>query len=86
MTPDAAEILSLQALGWLAGDAAALDRFLALTGIGAADLRAGAGTPDMARAVIEFLLLNEGFMLQFCEDASVAPQAIQAARQALETA
>ena len=46
MTPQSAEILSLEGLGWLASDADALDRFLAATGIDGADLRAAAGSRE----------------------------------------
>ncbi len=86
MTPDAAEILSLHALGWLAGDPAALERFLAVSGIDAQGLKAGAGSRDMALAVIDFLLLHEAFLLPFCESAEIRPPSLHLARHVLETA
>ena len=46
MNPENAEILALQALGWLAGDEDGLERFLSLSGLDAAALRRPAGSPD----------------------------------------
>lgn len=86
MTPQSAEILSLEGLGWLASDADALDRFLAATGIDGAALRAGAGSRDMAQAVIGFLLANEELLLRFCQDTSTDPKALHLAAHVLERA
>ena len=82
MPTENAEILALDALGWLAGDETALQRFLDQTGIDAPSLRAGAGTPEMAGAVFDFLLGHEELLLRFCEDADVDPKSVYAARRA----
>ena len=82
MPTENAEILALEALGWLAGDETALGRFLDQSGIDAPSLRAGAGTPEMAAAIFDFLLGHEEFLLRFCEDAQIAPRDVHAARRA----
>lgn len=83
MSPERAEILSLEGLGWLAGDEDALTRFLSLSGADIASLREAAGSRDMMLAVIEFLLSQEDLMLRFCETAEVEPMALHQARHAL---
>jgi hypothetical protein len=83
MTPEAAEILALEALGWLAGDADAFARFLALSGVDPAGLRAAAESRDTGVAILDFLLSDEALLLRFCEEAGVGPAAPRRARQLL---
>jgi len=83
MNTEMAEILALQALGWLAGNGDGLDRFLSLSGMDAGSLRASAGTPDMNVAVLDFLLGHEDLLMPFCECASVSPRDVHLARHRL---
>jgi hypothetical protein len=82
MTSENAEILALEALGWLAGEEDGLQRFLNQSGVEASDLRSGAGSPEMAMAVLDFLLAHEDLLLRFCESASVEPKDVHKARHA----
>jgi hypothetical protein len=86
MTAESAEILALEGLGWLAGQDEALDRFLAVSGLDPAGLRAAAGSPGTGLAVLEFLLAHEPFLLAFCDATGTLPQAVHAARHRLESA
>jgi Protein of unknown function (DUF3572) len=83
MTPENAEILALEGLGWLAGDGEAIARFLNLSGIDPADLRQAAGEPGTAVAVLDFLLADDALLVAFCEQARISPKQLPAARQAL---
>ena len=83
MTPERAEILALEALGWLAGQPEAMQGFLNLSDIDVAGLRDGAGTSEVGAAVLDFLLGDEPAMLRFCEDMQIDPRQMQAARNAL---
>lgn len=83
MTPEKAEILALEALGWLAGEEDGLPRFLAQSGMDSSDLRTGAGSPEIGVAVLEFLLGHEELLLRFCETAELDPKAVHAALRAL---
>ena len=85
MNPNAAEILGLEALTWLVGEDEALARFQGQTGIDGADLRAGAGSAELAVSVFDFLLLNEDLLLKFCETGSAAPKQVHVARHILST-
>jgi hypothetical protein len=83
MTPENAEILALEGLGWLAGEPEAIQRFLDLSGIDAGDLRAAAGSPSMAVAVLDFLLGNEELLLRFCDQAEIKAKDVHLARHVL---
>ena len=79
-TPENAEILALEGLGWLAGEEEGVRRFMEQAGVDAATLRQAAGSPDMGLAVLEFLLGHEDLLLRFCESAGVAPKDLHLAR------
>jgi len=79
-----AEILGLQALGWLAGVPGALERLLGASGMDAAGLKSAAGEPHVLGAVLEFLLANEDLLLDFCSHQALKPAQIHAARHVLE--
>jgi hypothetical protein len=83
ITPEKAEILALQALAWLAGQPDGIARFLAISGLEAADLRRAAGDLDLLGSLLDFLLANEPLLLEFCQDASISPKAIHMARHKL---
>ena len=80
MTPEKAEILALEALAWLAGRHDDITRFLAVSGMETTDLRQAAGERDFLVSLLDFLLANEPLLLDFCQDASMSPQAIHKAR------
>jgi hypothetical protein len=82
-TPEKAEILALEGLGWLAGEQGGIQQFLDQSGIDATTLRAAAGSPEMGIAVLDFLLANEDLLLGFCESASISPKALHLARHRL---
>lgn len=82
-TPETAEILALEALGWLAGQPDGIARFLTVSGLEAADLRQAAGDRDLLGSVLDFLLTNEPLLLEFCQDASISPKRIHVARHHL---
>lgn len=83
MNTENAEILALQGLGWLAGDEEALHRFLNLSGLDVAALRAATGTSDMNLAILDFLLGHEDLLLRFCEAEGISPRNLHLARHSL---
>ena len=83
MTPDRADILALEGLGWLAGQEDGIQRFLNQSGIDAATLRDVAGSREMGVAVLDFLLANEDLLLPFCESLALNPRQVHLARHAL---
>ena len=85
MTLDEAQTVALKALAHLAGEPAALERFLALTGIAPAELapRARAGDSALLRAVLEHYLNFEPDLIAFCKAESLNPELPRRAAQAL---
>ena len=84
VTKQNAEIIAIQALGFLASDVQSLGVFLANTGAGPADIRTRAGDPVFLAGVIDHLLADESLLLVFCETAGIAPDLPARARHALD--
>jgi hypothetical protein len=83
MTPDAAEIIALQALGFIAADEQTLRGLQATTGLDAEILRSQATEVDVLAGVLEFLLADENRLLAFCETAKLDPRLPGRARSVL---
>jgi hypothetical protein len=83
VSSDAAERLAIQALTFIASDATELGRFLALTGIGPAELRVAAHESGFLAGVLDHILGYEPLLLAFAKDADVKPAAVMQAREAL---
>ena len=83
MQQNAAETLALEALAWLAANDELLPVFLGATGASAADLRAGAGEPAFLGSVLDFLTMDDAWVVAFCDHAGRAYEEPLRARQAL---
>jgi hypothetical protein len=83
MPPEVAEALAIQALNFIGQDAAELGRFLALTGIGPAELRQAAHEPGFLTGVLDHILGHEPTLIAFAKDAGVEPFDVALARQVL---
>jgi len=83
MDLDTAEAIAISALTFLAGDEQRLGRFLALTGIGPAELKAQAHTPRLLAAVLDHVLQDENLLLVFAASNRIAPELITPAQQLL---
>ncbi|TCD14469.1 DUF3572 domain-containing protein [Oricola cellulosilytica] len=84
-TPDetAPDAVAVAALGWIAKSPDMLGRFLALTGIEAAQIREAASEPGFLAGVLDFVLAHEPTLTAFCEDSGIAPAQVQKARRSL---
>ena len=76
-------VLALQALAHVAGDEAMGPRFLALTGMDAAELRANAGLPATLTALLDYLMANEHDLLATADAIGVKPEALALAARKL---
>jgi uncharacterized protein DUF3572 len=83
LTQDRAEALAIQALTFIAGDGERLGRFLAVTGIGPAEIRAAAGEPGFLAGVLEYLATDERLIEAFATETGVDPGDVGKARAAL---
>ena len=80
---DAAEMLAIRALGWIAADDELAGAFLGASGAAAGDLRERAGDPEFLGFVLDFLLADEAALLAFCEATDTPPDAPMRARAQL---
>jgi hypothetical protein len=80
---EAAEMLAIQALGFIAAEPERLDAFLAATGLTLDRLRESATEPDFLAGVLEHMLADESLLLAFAESAAIDPAAVARARSAL---
>ena len=83
-TPNDPRALALAALAATLTDERRALRFLDLTGIGTDELRVRAGQPALLSALIGFLEAHEPDLLSVSAQIGVKPEALVAARRALE--
>ncbi len=71
ISTDSAETLALNALGWLVGNEDLLPVFLGATGASAQDLKDRAVETEFLTSVLDFLLLDDAWIVGFCDASSV---------------
>jgi uncharacterized protein DUF3572 len=80
---DFAETVALKALAWLAGNDELMPVFLGATGSSAEDLRAQAGDPAFLVSVLDFLAMDDAWVIAFCDAEGLGYDMPMRARQAL---
>jgi hypothetical protein len=80
---EAAEMLAIAALGFIAAEPERLEAFLGATGLTLDRLRESATEPDFLAGVLEHMLADESLLLAFAESAAIDPAAVARARNAL---
>lgn len=80
---NSAETVALSALGWLVSDEEMLSIFLGATGAGADELRARAQDPEFLGSVLDFLLMDDAWVIAFCDNAGLSYDQPMRARAAL---
>ncbi len=83
MRQETAEVIALQALGWLAGQEDLLDIFMGATGAARDDLRDRADDPEFLASVLDFLTMDDKWVVGFCNDAGLGYDQPLLARQGL---
>ena len=80
---EAAEILTIQALSFIAEEPERLNGLLSATGLTPNRLRESANQPDFLAGVLEHMLADESLLLAFADSAGIDPAAVARARNAL---
>ena len=80
---EAAEMLAIQALAFIAEEPERLNRFLEMTGIPLAEIRAAAGAPGFLAGILEHMLGDESLLIAFATSAGIDPAEVARARSAL---
>ena len=83
MNREAAKSLAVEALSFLANDFERVGRFLALTGINPAEIRAVARDSGFLAAVLDHIASDESLLHAFAREAGRDPGEVAAARTAL---
>jgi len=78
-----AETIALQALGWLVGKEDLLSVFLGATGATVGDLATSAKQPAFLGSVLDFLVMDDAWVIAFCDATNLPYQAPMQARAAL---
>lgn len=86
LAAEVAEVLAIQALGFIAQDDERLGRFLALTGMGPAEIRTAARDRHFLAGVLDYVTGDEELLVAFAGHAEVDPETIAIARRALAEA
>ena len=80
---EAAETVAVQALGWLASQDDLYGQFLGATGASAASVAEAAGKPEFLAAVLDFVLMDDAWVIAFCDEAGIGYGLPMQARSAL---
>ncbi|MGJ8621610.1 MAG: DUF3572 domain-containing protein [Yoonia sp.] len=83
MQPEQAEIIALQALGWLVGNEELCPVFLGASGGAAEDIHARATDPAFQASVLEFITMDDAWVIAFCDTVGLAYDQPLRARYAL---
>lgn len=83
MTPNSAETVAIQALGWLAANDDLWPVFLGATGAAAEDAAARTTDPAFLASVLEFVTMDDNWVMAFCDSAGLPYETPLQARYAL---
>ena len=83
MTPESAESLALRALAHIVGSDELCPVFLGSTGATLADVRTRAGDAEFLASVLDFLTMDDAWVIGFCDAESIPYDRIMQARAAL---
>jgi hypothetical protein len=80
---EAGRAVAVEALVFLGADAARLERFLAVTGLGPHNLRRAAADPGFLVSVLDYLLADERLLVAFAAESGRRPEDVARAGEAL---
>jgi hypothetical protein len=80
---EAAEMLAVQALAFIAEEPERLNAFLATTGIGLSQIRDAAAESGFLAGVLEHMLGDESLLLAFADSAGIDPSSVARAHDTI---
>ena len=83
MNREKSEIIALQALTFIARQEKTMSWMLAETGIDPGTLAQSAQNPEILAGVLDFLLMHEDILIDFCTNEKLDPTSMIRARQFL---
>ena len=82
-TQESAEVLGLQVLGWLASEEELLPVFQGSSGASEEDIRVGARDAVFLGAVLDFVMMDDAWVVRCCDTLGVSYDSLMQARQVL---
>ncbi|WP_372604801.1 DUF3572 domain-containing protein [Actibacterium sp.] len=83
MRQDEAETIAIQALAWLAEQEDLLGAFLGASGASPADLATQAASAEFQIALLDFLMMDDAWVIGFCQTVGQPYETVMQARQSL---
>ncbi|MCI5111728.1 MAG: DUF3572 domain-containing protein [Marivita sp.] len=80
---DRAEQIAIKAIVWLAGNDDLLPVFMGSTGADEAVFREGLAKPEFQASVLDFLLMDDAWVISFCDTEGIPYDHLMQARAAL---
>lgn len=78
-----AEEIAVACLGWLAGNEDLLPVFMGASGLSADDLRSAAQAPEFLGAVLDFVMMDDAWVIACCDRCGYPYDLLMQARSAL---
>ncbi len=78
-----AEIRALSVLAWLVSNEELLPVFLGATGASESDLRVRAGESEFLGSVLDFVMMDDAWVMAYCDGEGLPYETLMQARQAL---
>lgn len=82
-SPEAAETFALKALGWLAAEDELMPVFLGASGASIEDLTLQATDPAFLASVLDFITMDDAWVIRFCDEIGAKYEDPMMARHAL---
>ncbi|KPU84100.1 hypothetical protein JI58_05890 [Marinosulfonomonas sp. PRT-SC04] len=83
MNQKQAEIRALSVLTWVVGNEELLPVFLGSTGASESDLRLRVGESEFLASVLDFLMMDDAWVIQYCDGENLPYDTPMRARQSL---
>lgn len=83
MKPEAAELIAIQVLGWLVSNEELLPVFMGATGTSEDDLRQRVGDVEFLGSVLDFITMDDAWVIECCDVIGVSYETPMRARQSL---
>jgi hypothetical protein len=82
-TRNTAETIALQSLGWLVANEELLPVFLGSSGVSEGDMRSAAQDPEFLGSVLDFILMDDAWVIACCDAQLLPYEQLAQARQSL---
>lgn len=80
---DVAERYALSVLTWLVGQEDLIGLFMGASGASVEDLKQGTGSPEFLGAVLDFVLMDDQWVIRFAQENNEKPDLMMQARAVL---